>query len=88
MTDFIAAILEKQYGPFDAAVGHSLGGMSILNAIKQGLKLKSAAIISSGDIVQDIIEDFVAKLELNPNFANRLRLHFEKTWRKNERPLL
>jgi hypothetical protein len=52
--------------------------MSILNAIKQGLKLKSAAIIGSGDIVQDIIEDFVAKLELNPNFANRLRLHFEK----------
>jgi hypothetical protein len=33
MTDFIAAILEieKQYGPL---VGHSLGGMSILNAIK------------------------------------------------------
>jgi pimeloyl-ACP methyl ester carboxylesterase len=80
MTDFIAAIIEidKQYGPFDAAVGHSLGGMSILNAIKQGLKLKSAAIIGSGDIVHDIIEDFVAKLELNPNFANRLRLHFEK----------
>jgi esterase/lipase len=80
MTDFIAAILEidKQYGPFDAAVGHSLGGMSILNAIKQGLQLKSAAIIGSGDIVQDIIEDFVAKLELNPKFANLLRLHFEK----------
>jgi pimeloyl-ACP methyl ester carboxylesterase len=80
MTDFIAAILEidKQYGPFDAAVGHSLGGMSILNAIKHGLQLKSAAIIGSGDIVQDIIEDFVAKLQLNPNFANLLRLHFEK----------
>jgi pimeloyl-ACP methyl ester carboxylesterase len=80
MTDFIATILEidKQYGPFDAAVGHSLGGMSILNAIKQGLQLKSAAIIGSGDIVQDIIEDFVAKLELNLDFANRLRFHFEK----------
>jgi len=80
MTDFIAAILEidKQYGPFDAAVGHSLGGMSILNAIKHGLQLKSAVIIGSGDIVQDIIEDFVAKLELNPKFANLLRLHFEK----------
>jgi hypothetical protein len=48
MTDFIATILEidKQYGPFDAAVGHSLGGMSILNAIKQGLKLKSEAIMA------------------------------------------
>ncbi|MFQ3173361.1 MAG: pimeloyl-ACP methyl ester carboxylesterase [Flavobacterium sp.] len=80
LTDFIATILEidKQYGPFDAAVGHSLGGISILNAIKQGLKLQSASIISSGDIVQDIIEDFINKLELKPNFAIGLRLHFEK----------
>lgn len=82
MTDFIAAILEidKQYGPFDAAVGHSLGGMSILNAIKQGLQLKCAAIIGSGDIVQDIIDDFVAKLELQPNLATGIRLHFEKKY--------
>jgi hypothetical protein len=39
--------------------------MSVLNAIKQGLKLNTAVIIGSGDIVQDIIEDF-AKLELKP----------------------
>lgn len=82
MTDFIAAILEidKQYGPFDAAIGHSLGGMSVLNAIKQGLQLKCAAIIGSGDIVQDIIDDFVAKLELKPELATSLRLHFEKKY--------
>jgi pimeloyl-ACP methyl ester carboxylesterase len=82
MVDFIAAILEidRQYGPFDAAIGHSLGGMSVLNAIKQGLKLKCAAIIGSGDIVQDIIDDFVAKLELKPDVATNLRLHFEKKY--------
>lgn len=82
MTDFIAAILEidKQYGPFDAAIGHSLGGMSVLNAIKQELQLKSAAIIGSGDIVQDIIDDFVTKLELKPEVATSLRLHFEKKY--------
>lgn len=82
MTDFIAAILEidKQHGPFDAAIGHSLGGMSVLNAIKQGLQLKCAAIIGSGDIVQDIIDDFVAKLELKPELATSLRLHFEKKY--------
>jgi pimeloyl-ACP methyl ester carboxylesterase len=82
MTDFIAAIIEidKQYGPFDAAIGHSLGGMSVLNAIKQGLQLKCAAIIGSGDIVQDIIDDFVAKLELKPELATSLRLHFEKKY--------
>jgi pimeloyl-ACP methyl ester carboxylesterase len=82
MTDFIAAIMEieKQYGPFESAVGHSLGGMSILNAIKKGLKLNTAVIIGSGDIVQDIIEDFIAKLQLKPSFATGLRLYFEKKY--------
>lgn len=82
MVDFIYAILEieKQFGPFEAAIGHSLGGMSVLNAIKKGLKLKCAAIIGSGDIVQDIIDDFVAKLELKPNMAPHLRILFEKKY--------
>lgn len=80
MIDFIAAILEidKQFGPFEAAVGHSLGGMSVMNAVKKGLKVNRAVIIGSGDVVQDIIDDFVAKLKLKPSISTRLRLHFEK----------
>jgi pimeloyl-ACP methyl ester carboxylesterase len=82
MVDFIATVLEidKQFGPFEAAVGHSLGGMSVLNAIKKGLKVNHAVVIGSGDIVQDIMDDFVAKLELKPNISTRLRLHFEKKY--------
>ncbi|SHG24767.1 Pimeloyl-ACP methyl ester carboxylesterase [Flavobacterium segetis] len=82
MTDFISIILEinKQEGPFEVAIGHSLGGMSVLNAIKQGLKVNQAVVIGSGDIVEDIIDDFVAKLKLNPNISTQLRLHFEKKY--------
>ncbi|PBJ15604.1 Alpha/beta hydrolase family protein [Flavobacterium sp. ACN6] len=42
MSEFIASILEieKQLGPFEIAIGHSLGGMSVLNAIKDGLNVK------------------------------------------------
>lgn len=85
MVDFIATILEidKQFGPFEAAVGHSLGGMSVLNAIKKGLKVNHAVIIGSGDIVQDIMDAFVAKLELKPNISTRLRLHFEKKYKED-----
>jgi pimeloyl-ACP methyl ester carboxylesterase len=79
MTEFIASILEleKQYGPFDYAIGHSLGGMSILNALKQNLKVKKAVIIGSGDIIQDIVIDFVKKLQLKPIIADKLQKHFE-----------
>ena len=79
MIEFIASILEieKQYGPFEFAVGHSLGGMSVLNAIKQNLQVKKAVIIGSGDIIQDIIDDFICKLQLKPEFGIKLRDHFE-----------
>lgn len=82
MVDFIATTLEieKQFGPFEAAIGHSLGGMSVLNAIKKGLKVNHAVVIGSGDIVEDIMDDFVAKLELKPEVSYLLRLHFEKKY--------
>ena len=79
MIEFIASILEieKQYGPFEFAIGHSLGGMSVLNAIKQNLQVKKAVIIGSGDIIQDIIDDFICKLQLRPEYGIKLRNHFE-----------
>ena len=82
MSDFIETILEieRQFGPFDVAVGHSLGGMSLLNAVKKGLSINHLAIIGSGDIVTDILDDFVAKLELNPIISTQLRLYFEKKY--------
>jgi pimeloyl-ACP methyl ester carboxylesterase len=80
MPEFIESVLEidKQFGPFEAAIGHSLGGMSLLNAVKEGFKIKKLTIIGSGDIVKDIIDDFVQKLALHPKISDLLRIHFEK----------
>lgn len=83
MSEFIATTLEieKQYGPFEAAIGHSLGGMSLLKATKDGLAINRLAIIGSGDIVQDILNNFVNKLELKPSLSIQLRIHFEKKYK-------
>ncbi|OMQ09197.1 alpha/beta fold hydrolase [[Flexibacter] sp. ATCC 35103] len=82
MSEFIASILEieKQYGPFETAIGHSLGGMSVLNAIKDGLQVKNAVIIGSGDVVQDILDEFVSKLGLKSEISNGLRDYFENKY--------
>ena len=82
MVEFIASILEleKQFGPFEFAIGHSLGGMAILNAIREKLKVRKVALIGSGDIIQDIIDDFIKKLELKPEIGIKLREHFEKKY--------
>lgn len=79
MIEFIASILEleKKYGPFEYAIGHSLGGMSILNALKQNFNVKKAVTIGSGDVIQDIIDDFVKNLKLKPEYGLRLKDYFE-----------
>ncbi len=81
MPQFIACVmeLEKKYGPFEAAIGHSLGGMTLLNAARLGLKVKSLVVIGSGDIIKDIIDEFVRLLRLKPRIADLMRLHFEKS---------
>jgi len=82
MSEFIASILEieKQFGPFEIAIGHSLGGMSVLNSIKDGLKVEKAIIIGSGDIVQDILDEFTFKLGLKKEISIHLRDYFENMY--------
>ncbi len=79
MPEFIASVLEieKQFGPFEAAVGHSLGGMSLLNAVKRGLRIDRLTVIGSGDKVSDILLDFVNRMQLKTKLVDRLRAHFE-----------
>lgn len=80
MTEFIAAIheLSKRYGPFSHAVGHSLGAMAVLNAVKQGLPVQKAVIIGSGDVIEDIVTDFCRKLGMDFATAQLMIKLFEK----------
>ena len=79
MIEFIASIfeLERQFGPFEIAIGHSLGGMAVLNAAKSGLEVQKIAVIGSGDIVQDILDNFISRLQLKPIISQKLRNYFE-----------
>ncbi len=85
MTEFIASAkyLEEKMGPFEIAIGHSLGGMAVLNTIKLGVNFKSAVIIGSGDIITDIIAVFVNKLELNKKLVSKIKQHFYKKFNAN-----
>lgn len=80
MPEFIASIheIDKTFGPFEFAIGHSLGGMSIVNAVKQGFKIKKGVIIGSGDIIQDIIDDFIKKINLKQKIGLMMKEYFEK----------
>ncbi len=82
MLEFIESILEveKQHGPFEFAVGHSLGGMSILNAVKKGLQIKKAVVTASGNSVINIVNTFTEKIGLPNKVAVLMKNNFEKKY--------
>ncbi len=79
MIEFVACIMEieKRY-QFEYAIGHSLGGMSVLKAMSQGLKVKKSVVIGIGDLIEDIIIDFVNKLKLDLKYVSRINTSFER----------
>ena len=80
MIEFIEAIkaIEKKYGPFDAAVGHSFGGMSLINAVAGGFKVNKLVTLGADNSIPEIFDYFVAKMELKPDIGGRLQRLFEK----------
>lgn len=84
MLEFIESIkeIDKKFGPFEAAIGHSLGGMALFNAVKDGLKIKRLVTIGSGDVVKDIIDEFISKIKLKASTGLLLSQHFEKKYGK------
>lgn len=67
MKEFVLSILEigKKYKDFYAIIGHSLGAMSSVNAVRLGFKAEKLVCISGGDLVTDIIDDFCQKMNMN-----------------------
>ena len=80
MPEFTVTILalQQKFGKFDFAVGHSLGGMALLNAVKQGFQVKKIALIASGNSVTAIANQFVSRLGLQPKVANQLKQKLDK----------
>lgn len=70
--------LEKIKGPFIAAVGHSLGGMSLLKAVKEGLKIEKLVIIGTANSITEITRKFARNLNLNDKVAAKMKEHFDE----------
>ncbi|AXG72038.1 2-hydroxy-6-oxononadienedioate/2-hydroxy-6- oxononatrienedioate hydrolase [Kordia sp. SMS9] len=82
LLEFIESIkeLDKQYGPFEFAIGHSLGGMSLLNAIHDGMQVQKLVTIGAGDLISDIISDFIEALTLKPIVATKMKANLDRIY--------
>lgn len=70
--------LEEKYGPFYAAVGHSLGGMSLLKAVKDGLGIQKLVIIGTANSVTHITREFARNIGLDETIAGKMKTYFDR----------
>ncbi len=88
VTEFYEVIKElaTDYSPFEAAIGHSFGGVANQFTASQGIKIPKQILISSPTIADDIINETVRKLNgsvargqyLKKYIFRKYGVHFEE----------
>ena len=82
MPEFLDTIkvIDNEFGPFEAAIGHSFGGMSLYNSVADGLSIKSLVTIGAGDKISDVILNFTNNLGVQPNVAKKMKQIYDNKW--------
>lgn len=85
MLEFLETIkaVDQKYGPFDFAIGHSFGGMSLINAVANGLQINKLVTIGADNSIPAIFNFFIQKMELKNVVSWKLARMFEKKYNKN-----
>ena len=80
IVELVACIKEvyAKYGPFDHAIAHSMGSMALLRALRDGIPMKSAAIIGSGDKIRNVFYRFSEQLQFSDKVTERMIQTVEK----------
>ena len=85
IVELVACIKEvnAKYGPFDHAIAHSMGSMALLRAVRDGIPMKSAAIIGSGDKIRNVFYRFSEQLQFSDKVTERMIKTVEKQFGMN-----
>lgn len=85
MPEFLDTIhyLAQEFGPFEAAIGHSFGGMCLYNAVADGLPIKSLVTIGAADKISDVILNFTKNLGVQPRIARMMKHIYDKQWQRD-----
>jgi pimeloyl-ACP methyl ester carboxylesterase len=80
MPEYVKTIqkISEVYGPFEIAIGHSMGGISLLITQGEQPTFKKLVIIGAPDSIYDIFHNFIKKMELKPVVADKLIEIFER----------
>jgi len=73
--EFVKTInfLNEKYGPFEAAVGHSFGSISLLKSVSEGLGINKLVVIGTEFKIMNIIDNLIQSLGLKKKMSSRLK---------------
>jgi len=71
-------MFRKSWNNYNPAIGHSLGGMALLNAVCEGLKIKRLVTIGAADIITDIIQHFTRTLTLKDEVGKKMKANLDQ----------
>ena len=85
MPFFIKAVhyMDENYGPFDAVIGHSLGGMSSLRAIREGMKTEKLVIIGTANNISEITRHFAQNMKMNNKVARKMKSYLDNRFNED-----
>ena len=85
IVELVACIKEvhAKYGPFDHAIAHSMGSMALLRTLRDGIPIKSAAIIGSGDKIRNVFYRFSEQLQFSDKVTEQMIQTVEKQFGMN-----
>nr|PMI54084.1 hypothetical protein BCU43_17650 [Vibrio lentus] len=82
LADFIT-MLGRRYGPFDAAIGHSCGGIALGMALEQGLQLERLVTIGSPKGLGSMLDTFVDYYQFPVSLKEALRRLYVDKYSQN-----
>ncbi|MGG8496838.1 alpha/beta fold hydrolase [Tenacibaculum sp. TC6] len=85
MPEFLETIkeIDKQFGPFEIAIGHSFGGMCLYNAVAEGFSVNKLITVGAADKISDVILNFTKSLQVKPIIAKKIKQLYDQQWQKD-----
>lgn len=85
LLEFTYCCLEicQKFGPLEHAIGHSLGGGALFNALDRGADFKSIVCIGTPATIPMVVEDFALKVKASPKIAKGILKTIERNFEIN-----
>jgi pimeloyl-ACP methyl ester carboxylesterase len=82
LPDFVRALqaLAATHGPFEAAIGHSLGAAALGVALRRGLRLGRIVFMSSPASIDEHAHNFARLLGITPRVREAMRSRIERRY--------